>query len=213
MIVKKSLSEQIYESLRQDIINQKIKFGEKLVNQNLRERYGVSSTPVRDAINRLHQDGLLEDISNVGARVITFDYKMAAEINEIVWMLSTQAVKLSAKKGHAREVIPALAKCLELQQRHIDSPAYLDDDAQFHLTFFDFCDNPRYRELYLQHHTLWSILVKYYYCDKESTREHAISQHRMILEAYAAGDIPLAQNHLENHYQEALRPLRKVLGE
>ena len=76
MIVKKNLSEQIYESLKKEILDQKIGFGEKLINRSLQEKYGVSSTPVRDAINRLYVDGLLDNISNVGARVIPFDYKV-----------------------------------------------------------------------------------------------------------------------------------------
>ncbi|MGI5872737.1 MAG: GntR family transcriptional regulator, partial [Bacillota bacterium] len=99
MLNKKTLSEQIYELLKQDIMNRKIGFGEKLINRDLQKKYGVSSTPVRDAINRLYQDGLVEDIKRNGARVITFDLTAAIEINEIITILSVGAVELSAEKS------------------------------------------------------------------------------------------------------------------
>ena len=88
MLNKKTLSEQIYQLLKQDILSQKIGFGEKLINRDLQKKYGVSSTPIRDAINRLYQDGLVEDITKNGARVIAFDLTAAIEINEIITILS-----------------------------------------------------------------------------------------------------------------------------
>jgi len=63
-VVKDLLSEQIYKILKNDIINSKINFGEVLVNKNLQERFEVSSTPIRDAILRLKEDGIIEAIEN-----------------------------------------------------------------------------------------------------------------------------------------------------
>ena len=80
-IVKKTLNEQIYEALRDEILAKKISFGEKLVNRELQNKFGVSSTPVRDAINRLYMDGLVDEVSKTGARIISFDLKFATEIN------------------------------------------------------------------------------------------------------------------------------------
>jgi len=213
MINKKNLNEQIYEALRQDIIDQKIKFGQKLVNRDLREHYGVSSTPVRDAINRLYQDGLLEDISNVGARVIDFDYNFAIEINEIISMLSIEAVGLSAKKARMDEIVPVLNECIRQQLAHIDTPDYFIYDRNFHQTFFDFCYNERYKQIYIQQQTLWEILFRFFYQDKESTKSDAIYQHQQILDAYQHGDIRLAQEYLERHCQDAAQVFIKVLPE
>ena len=69
-IIKDLLSEQIYKILKNDIINSKINFGEVLVNKNLQERFEVSSTPIRDAILRLKEDGIIEEITRSGANLI-----------------------------------------------------------------------------------------------------------------------------------------------
>ncbi|MGL4791102.1 MAG: GntR family transcriptional regulator, partial [Anaerotignaceae bacterium] len=72
-MLKKSLSEQIYEQLRMDIIFRKISLGEKLTNNQLQQRFKVSSSPIRDAINKLYFDGLLSEVTRAGAKVIELD--------------------------------------------------------------------------------------------------------------------------------------------
>lgn len=211
MIVKSNLSEQIYEAIMQDIINQNIGFGEKLTNRELQEKYGVSSTPVRDAINRLYLDGLLEHISNGGARVISYDYKMAIEVNEVISVLSREALAMSAERGDQGKIIPLLEQALLMQREHIAEDTYYEHDCHFHGIFFDFCDNSHISKIYAQHSVLWMILIRFYYRDENSTRDKAIAQHEQILAAYKQGDIGLAQRFMRHHYQCAVNPFSKTL--
>ena len=53
MINKLNLNEQIYETLRKEIFTNQIESGSLLVNKDLQEKFEVSSSPIRDAINRL----------------------------------------------------------------------------------------------------------------------------------------------------------------
>jgi DNA-binding GntR family transcriptional regulator len=69
LLFKQSLSDQIYEVLRRDIITQKIKCGDRLNIRELQDRLSSSATPIREAINRLQQEGLVDYVSNVGAKV------------------------------------------------------------------------------------------------------------------------------------------------
>ena len=63
----------------------KIPFGSKLNVSKLQEEYGVSSTPVREALNRLLNEGLIEFENNVGARVIDITEEDVREIQEIAF--------------------------------------------------------------------------------------------------------------------------------
>jgi DNA-binding GntR family transcriptional regulator len=211
VVLKKRLSDQIYEAIKQDILNQNIGFGEKVTNRQIQERYGVSSTPIRDAINRLYLDGFLDEISNSGARIIPFDYKIAIEVNEVISMLNREALALSAR--HAAEVVPLLKDILNQQMLHIGEDLYFDFDRQFHQTFFDFCGNSRIIQLHSRHRALWLLLIRFYYADREMRREKAFSQHRQIYESYQSADIFQAQRHMEEHFHEALRPIKHVLGQ
>ena len=94
-IIKRSLSDQIYDELKMQIINQDIPFGSKIVNRTLQERFNVSSSPIRDAINRLFSDGLIESIDNTGALVVGFDANFYLEVNEILMGITSTGVQLS----------------------------------------------------------------------------------------------------------------------
>ncbi len=201
-IIKKSLSEQIYDVLKEEILNHQIGFGKKLTNRELQERFGVSSTPVRDAINRLYQDNLIEEITKVGAKIIDFSLENALEINELIGLLCRDAVILSAKNGDIDEISALLEESIINQERYIDDDEYLYYDYLFHLLFFDHSNNSKLREIYIRYNTLRSILVKCYYSNNTSKAE-SINQHRNILEHYRAGNIKIAADTMSAHFEHA----------
>ena len=69
---KTTLSEQIYQELFHDITTQKLIFGQKLTLHDLKNRFQVSQTPVREALTRLIDDGLVNYYSNLGVAVTEF---------------------------------------------------------------------------------------------------------------------------------------------
>ena len=85
VIKRVSLVDQVYEKLRERIVQLKIPFGSKLNVSKLQEEYGVSSTPGREALNRLLNEGLIEFENNVGARVIDITEEDVREIQEIAF--------------------------------------------------------------------------------------------------------------------------------
>lgn len=93
-VVKMTLADQIYNILKEDIINQNIKCGEKLTSKILQERFNVSSTPIREALNRLGQEGLIDHITNVGGKVIEFNEKDINEIYDFCACLDLEAPQI-----------------------------------------------------------------------------------------------------------------------
>ncbi len=87
-----------------EILKREIPFGSKLVNRTLQKRFGVSSSPIRDAINRLNQDGLITSIDKTGATVVDFDYNFFLEINEVLLYVINTGIKLSFEKADIDEV-------------------------------------------------------------------------------------------------------------
>ena len=93
---KSTLSEQIYQILRNDILTQKIPCGEKLTLKVLQERFQVSSTPIREALTRLTQDQLVSYYSNVGVRVISFTADDLREIYTFMGDLDGLAIRYAS---------------------------------------------------------------------------------------------------------------------
>ncbi len=210
-IVKKTLNEQIYEALRDEILAKKISFGEKLVNRELQNKFGVSSTPVRDAINRLYMDGLVDEVSKTGARIISFDLKFATEINEFICILCTSAVKLSYQRGENGKVVRLLEKIIEKQKKAKNEEEYFHQDYMFHKTFFDFSGNLFLKETYKKYNVLRFLLSKYAY-EKNSNKESAIRQHIGILEAYKNGEIGKAEQEMTDHYNFGIIKLNEFFS-
>lgn len=201
-INKKTLSDQIYEALKRDIMSHRIDFGQKLINRDLQERFGVSSTPVRDAINHLYLDGLVDDITNSGARVIDFDLLSTQNINEMVSILCCAAVELSAERSDIAVVSAQLDRILEKQQGPPDDDRYYTYDDQFHKTFFDYCGNRQLADSYDRYHVLWEMLVRRFH-ELQEARSESIAQHRQIADAFKNGQTTLAVDIMRQHFDRA----------
>ncbi len=198
-LVKMTLSEQIYNILKNEIMSGTIPLGSKITNRELQERFAVSSTPVRDTINKLYQDGLVKEVTKTGAQVISFDYGYAAEINEFIASVSCVALKMTVDKGTDKEVTKHLKKYLESQTIASDDDAYFDADFHFHKSFFDFCGNQFLKETYKRYNLIRFLLIKFAIRTAED-RLCSTKQHRDIVNAYSSGQFDLASRLLEQHY-------------
>ncbi len=207
MIKKETYSDQIYEDIKQDILHRRIGLGEKLINRELQQRYGVSSTPVRDAINRLYQEGFVEGISRAGARVINFDRNYAEELVEIIAMISDNAVKLCAIKSDRAVVAAELAKKIQLQHNHINDEEYYQYNKDFYKIFFKYAKNKTLTQLYEQFDIRQGIMIRYTDLVDMEQRRQMIKAHQDIYEAYLKGDIPLVRKLMEDHYLDAIKHL------
>lgn len=103
-IKRASLVDQTYQKLREDIITMKIPMGTRLNANELQAELGVSSTPIREALNRLRQEELIVNENNIGASVLTLDSHDVREIHELALTLQQAAAQLAMKNGD-REVM------------------------------------------------------------------------------------------------------------
>lgn len=213
MIVKETLSEQIYEQLRDDFFKKNIKFGDKLVNKDLQKRFSVSSTPVRDAINKLKASGLVESTTNVGATVITPDYEYFCEVNEYIKYMQVTALNLSFQKADKQQVVNEAGKCIEMQKKHINDDNYFYYDTKFHKTFVDFSYNSFLKSSFKRNVTLQELLVREYfesYSEFSEAQERLIKDHENILRAYDEGDVNKACELMLGHFDKGERYFRKT---
>ena len=117
IIKKQSLVDQLYEELRNEIINLEYPLGEKLVASELEKKYQVSSTPVREALNRLQREGLVEYENNIGAKIISIEEKDVYEIQELAMTLHKAAVVFSMEKGDHKKIAEEVGRHIEEYER------------------------------------------------------------------------------------------------
>jgi DNA-binding GntR family transcriptional regulator len=209
---KKTLSDQLYDILKMEILKSEIPFGSKLVNRTLQKRFGVSSSPVRDAINRLYQDGLISSIDNTGAYVVDFDYEFFLEVNEILLYVVKTGIELSSEKADNAKVTSYLEKYILLQEKYINTDDFYDYDYKFHKVFIDFSENSRLKKLFKEYNVLHEMLVRNSFVGKTpAMRRESVDIHKKIKDAYKAEDYDLALELTKEHYKSAEEIFKAIL--
>mgnify|MGYP001091225812 CR=1 FL=1 len=94
MIKHSNLSDKVYDILLKRIIIRKIKPGEKLIEDDLAENLGISHTPIREALNRLYRDDLVELIPQSGGYIRKLTAREVQEVYEVREVLESLAVRL-----------------------------------------------------------------------------------------------------------------------
>lgn len=204
-VIKMTLADQIYTILKDDIINQVIKCGEKLTLKALQERFDISSTPIREAMKRLNQEGLIDHITNVGARVIEIEEKDVVEIYDFCSALDSTALKLSLKNGKIEKLILDLNKSIELQENSLklkdmkNFKLYSDD---FHDIFYRYADNSRLYNAALNLRSQLSILTSIYQ-SFTIAKSIVFAEHKSIVCSIQNNSYDEATVLLSQHFQHA----------
>lgn len=113
VIKRLSLVDQVYEKLKERIVNLELPFGSKLNVSKLQEEYGVSSTPVREALNRLLNEGLIEFENNVGARVIDVTEEDIRMYQEVSFAYEMTAARSAMKRGDREAMAEQIGAYIE----------------------------------------------------------------------------------------------------
>ena len=200
---KQTLSEQIYEILRQDILTQKIKCGTKLTLKVLQERFEVSSTPIREALTRLSEEGLMFYYSNIGVRVLEFTSQDLREIFQFMGDLDALAVRYAAEHAKRDTLTDKLRENLEACKKETDTQKLLQLSDEFHLLFYEYCDNSRLKNSAERMRSQLSV-ASYQYEQQTDNRSHIHEEHRAIFASFARGEAEEAAAKMKEHLMHSL---------
>jgi DNA-binding GntR family transcriptional regulator len=185
--------------LRELVITGELAAGEQLRQRDLAQRFGVSQTPVREAMRRLESEGLLICDTHRGFTVVPPDDGRVEENFQIRAALESLGASLAARKIDA----DGLARLRELNDKmralaDDDDPAYAELNREFHFTVYEYAHSPLLLSLM---RLLWASL----HPGPRVSRTHAESarQHDEILQALTAGDAAAASARTHQHIMGA----------
>jgi len=202
-----TVTEQIYRQIRLGIINGELPAGEKLTIKLLNEMYGVSSSPIREALTRLQEDGLIEYKPNVGMRVITLNEQDCKEIFLLLGEFDIIAMRFAMLDERRDELISELESTQKKCVDFVNTDDWEQASFDFHLIFYKYADNKRLDDAARKIRSQFSMLATSY----ENIPEYRVElnrQHGEILDALKADDIQKAEGllraHLESSFNETL---------
>ncbi|SOD63916.1 DNA-binding transcriptional regulator, GntR family [Streptomyces zhaozhouensis] len=132
--VRRSVRAQVLAALRDALATGELRAGETYSAPLLAERYGVSATPVREAMQQLCSEGLVETVPNRGFRIAGHSARDMAELAEVRAALEVPAVlRLAGKLPPQRwEELRPLAEATVRVAAHGDLVGYAEADRRFH---------------------------------------------------------------------------------
>ena len=134
-----ALVEKAYTSLKQDLLDEKFPVDEIITEQMLVERYGVSRTPVREALIELSKVKIVEIYPQKGSAVALIDYDLVEESRFMRKVLECAVVELDCEMA-TPEDIRRLQENVRLQNFYLENyypEALMDLDNQFHALIFE----------------------------------------------------------------------------
>jgi len=211
-IARLTLPEAAAERLRTLIIEGELAPGARLNERELSERLGVSRTPLREAFRMLAADGLLVQLPNRGAQVVALSRDDVRHAFEVMASLEGLSGELAAQRVTDEDIGALRALQAEMEAAHArhDLPTYYRVNREIHDRINAIAGNPilthSFRTLNTRLHALRfrSNLVP-------AKWDHAVAEHRCMLEALAARDGGRLRDILVGHLRTKLQAVLETM--
>jgi DNA-binding GntR family transcriptional regulator len=141
----RNLRQNVYEEIREFVISTALLPGEKISEDELAARLGVSKTPIREALSKLAHDGIVKIIPNRGSYKVKLSREDISQIMVIREVLEGLCIRL-AMANITDEIIERLQHLLEnFEAKYLekDYPRYSETMLKFYALIYDTARNPR----------------------------------------------------------------------
>ena len=208
----KSLEESVYYQLEEEILGGVLKSGDTLTEVSLSKRLGVSRTPLRAALHRLAEEGLVEIAPNKGAVVVGVNDDDLVDIYKIRMRLEGLASREAAARI-SEEDKKRLADSVELSEFYIhrrDIEHLKELDTQFHNIIYRASGNRLLSKTLSELHRNIHVYRKQSLAVPERLVK-SMEEHREILDAIERGDADEADRLTSAHIAAAMDNLLLVV--
>ena len=191
----------IYSILFKKIISGEYPEGTRLKEESIAAEFDTSRTPVRAALQYLEQDGLISNVANKGAKVLSFKADEIEEIYEIRKVLELLALEISLPIISMQKLLDLKNEIIE-NRKNEDIQLQTELDAKFHSLIVNSTNKKRLINMLRQLFRLIQNFRGLGFRDKD-TKESAIDEHLKILDAIVRRDISEAKELMKKHIENS----------
>ncbi|MGN0658682.1 MAG: GntR family transcriptional regulator [Emergencia sp.] len=200
-VERKSLVDQVYDLILEKIQLRELVPGDRLNIEELAREFGVSRTPVRETINRLIQEGFVEQMHNVGPRIIQLDEEQELNLIEANASLFNIVIDSFSRMDSMDNLVEDLQEMLSAQiaaDQSGEDSRFHAAAVGFHKVIIEYCSNPIIRDYTLKTQNQINMCTFSYMTTMENRKE-SISAHTNIKNALQEGNIEQAKELMESH--------------
>ena len=203
-LAPRALYEEVAELLRQRIFRRELEPGSWIDEMKLAEEYGISRTPLREALKVLAAEGLVTMKMRRGAYVTEVSEQDLAEVYHLLALLESDAAAVVATRATDAELrdLQALHKELEGAVRNRDR--FFAVNERFHMRLLEIAGN-RWRNQMVADLRKVMKLNRHNSLFKAGRVKESMLEHRAIMEAIAKRDSRLAAKRMQEHFRNGLK--------
>lgn len=180
--------------------------GERLNIESLSREFGVSRTPIREAIGMLTQNGFLEHVHNVGPQIPVYDGQLVRDLAETCNILTEGVVLSLFRQKLPAGLLEELWQSVEQQQQALEAgeqETLMRHCIHFHEIIFSWCPNKKLAALADQMQNQLDAPVRMYQ-ESEAVRKLSVAQHRGIVQAFQESDKEQVLERIKEHNMQPM---------
>ena len=200
---QRALYEEVAELLRQRIFSRELAPGSWIDELKLAEEYGISRTPLREALKVLATEGLVTMKVRRGAYVTEVNEKDLADVYHLLGLLESDAAGAVAASATPAQIGMLQSLHDKLEKAAGNRERFFDINEQFHMRLLEIADN-RWRDQLVADLRKVMKLNRHNSLLKSGRIGESLAEHRAIKHALAARDKTLAMQRMREHFTNGL---------
>jgi DNA-binding GntR family transcriptional regulator len=206
-LAPRALYEEVAELLRQRIFNHELEPGSWIDELKIAQDYGISRTPMREALKVLATEGLVTMKVRRGAYVTEVSERDLADVYHLLSLLESDAAGVVAQRASEAQMaeLQALHQDLEdaVRPEQVDRERFFEINERFHMRLLEIADN-RWRNQMVADLRKVMKLNRHNSLLKAGRIQESLNEHRAIMAALLARDTPLCTQRMQEHFENGL---------
>jgi DNA-binding GntR family transcriptional regulator len=202
-LAPRALYEEVAELLRQRIFRRELEPGSWIDEMKLAEEYGISRTPLREALKVLAAEGLVTMKVRRGAYVTEVSEQDLSEVYHLLSLLESDAAAVVAERATDAQLKELQALHGELEAAVGDPGRFFAVNERFHMRLLDLAGN-RWRNQMVADLRKVMKLHRHNSLLKSGRIEESLAEHRAVMEAIAARNAAAAMERMRDHFSNGL---------
>ncbi|PIT79462.1 GntR family transcriptional regulator [Limnohabitans sp. JirII-29] len=202
-LTPRALYEEVAELLRQRIFSSELAPGSWIDEMRLAEEYGISRTPMREALKVLAAEGLVTMKVRRGAYVTEVNDKDQRDVYHLLALLESDAAGVVAQNASDAQLQDLKSLHQELVACVHDTERFFEVNERFHMRLLEIADN-RWRDQMVADLRKVMKLNRHNSLLKSGRIEESLSEHQALLDALLARDATASVQHMKAHFENGL---------
>jgi DNA-binding GntR family transcriptional regulator len=202
-LAPRALYEEVAELLRQRIFSRELEPGSWIDELKIAEEYGISRTPLREALKVLAAEGLVTMKVRRGAYVTEVSDKDLADVYHLLALLESDAAGVVASRASEAELAELKVLHTELKAAVKKRDEFFAINERFHMRILEIADN-RWRQQMVTDLRKVMKLNRHNSLLKTGRLAESLAEHQAVMDALLARDPELTQARMQAHFQNGL---------